>query len=150
MMLLLLFHLGDQRYCLHINAVERVARAVEIMPLPDMPVEILGVINVYGRIIPVLNVRKRLGLVVKELDLTDQFIIVHAANRTIALLVDGIAGVIDYPEEKAENSQAILPDFRIIEGVVKLNGETVFIEDVNRLCAVFKEGELTPSKVGDP
>lgn len=130
-MRLLIFSLHDQHYGLHIENVERVLRAVEVIPVPDVADDILGVINVYGHIIPVLNVRRRLGLPDKEIDLADQMIVVHAANHPVALLVDGVAGVMDYAEERE-----VVSGSELIEGVVKLDGEVIFVQDLERLCAV--------------
>lgn len=58
--------LDGQRYALSLAQVERVIRAVEITPLPQAPEIITGVINVRGRVIPVVDIRKRFRLPVRE------------------------------------------------------------------------------------
>ncbi|MDB6169570.1 MAG: chemotaxis protein CheW, partial [Verrucomicrobia bacterium] len=56
---IVVFRLDAQRYALSLTAVDRIARAVEITPLPNAPDIVLGVINVSGRVLPVLNLRRR-------------------------------------------------------------------------------------------
>ena len=59
---IVVFALDEQRYALHLLAVERVVRAVEVTALPEAPEIVLGVVNVKGRIVPVINVRRRFRL----------------------------------------------------------------------------------------
>ncbi len=82
------FLLDDQRYALHLDVVERVIPAVEITPLPKAPEIVLGLINIRGKIIPVLNIRRRFRLPDRETELTDHFIIANTSKRTVALPAD--------------------------------------------------------------
>ena len=72
---LVVFSLDDQQYALLLPVVERVINAVAVTPLPEAPDIVLGVINIYGEIIPVMNIRKRFGLPEREIDIKDQLII---------------------------------------------------------------------------
>ncbi len=131
-MLLLIFDLDDRRYALHLEAVERVIRAVEITPLPDAPEDILGVINVYGRIVPVLDVRKRIGLPGKAMALNDHLIITQSSKWPLALLVDRVSEVLDCAVGQTVLIEKILPDGRSVEGVVKVRDGIAFVEDLDR------------------
>ena len=68
------FTLDEQRYALHLAAVERIIPVVEITPLPKAPDLVLGIINVGGQIIPVIDTRKRFRLPERELNLSDVLI----------------------------------------------------------------------------
>jgi chemotaxis signal transduction protein len=59
---LVVFTLDEQRYALHLDAVKRIVRAVEVTPLPKAPQIVLGVVNVQGKVIPVMNLRSRFSL----------------------------------------------------------------------------------------
>jgi len=72
---LIVFTLDAQRYALHLSAVERAIRMVEITPLPKAPEIVIGVVNIHGAVIPVLNIRKRFRLPEREPDLGDQLIV---------------------------------------------------------------------------
>ena len=86
------FLLDDHRYALHLGVVERVIPAVEITPLPKAPEIVLGLINIRGKIIPTLNIRRRLQLPERETELTDHFIIANTPKRTVALPAVGWQG----------------------------------------------------------
>lgn len=78
---LVVFTLDEQRYALHLAAVERIVRVVEVTPLPKSPEIVLGVVNVQGRIIPVVNIRKRFRLPEREIALSNQLIIASRSRR---------------------------------------------------------------------
>ncbi|MBF8302857.1 MAG: cheW40H-4 [Candidatus Dadabacteria bacterium] len=63
---LVVLTLDEQRYALHLSAVERIVRVVEVTPLPKAPEIVLGVVNVQGQIIPVINIRKRFSTGLKS------------------------------------------------------------------------------------
>jgi purine-binding chemotaxis protein CheW len=69
---LILFSLDERRFALPLRSVERVVRAVDITPLPDAPQMVLGVIDVQGEIVSVINLRRRCRMPERELQLTDQ------------------------------------------------------------------------------
>lgn len=77
-----------------VAAVERIVRAVEVTRLSDAPDFVLGLINVAGEIIPVIDMRRRLGLAVREMELSDRFVLTQAAGKSLALLVDKVEGVV--------------------------------------------------------
>ncbi len=133
-MLLLVLSIDDQRFALHLDAVERVVRAVEITPVADAPPGILGVVNVYGRVMPVLDFRRRLGLPAKEIELSDQLVIARASGRPVALLADSALGVVDYPEDRAAPVREIVPGASGNEAVATLEGGIVFVEDLDAFC----------------
>ena len=117
---LLVFVLDEQRYALHLTAVERVVRIVEITSLPKSPEIVVGMLNVQGRIVPVLNMRKRFRLAEREVKLADHLIIAHTSNRVVALIADEVTGVIERSEQEVVLAQEILPRMGFVEGVVKL------------------------------
>jgi purine-binding chemotaxis protein CheW len=71
---LVIFTLDEQRYALHLAAVERVVRMVELTSLPKAPEIVLGVVNVRGRVVPVVNLRKRFGLAERGIRLSDHIL----------------------------------------------------------------------------
>ena len=94
------FTLDEQSYALHLSAVEKIVLMVETTPLPKAPEIVLGVVNIQGRVIPVVNVRKRFRLPERELNLRDQLIIAHTSRRTVALIVDSVSSVVECSEQE--------------------------------------------------
>lgn len=133
------FLLGDQHYGLALRAVERVVRLVEVTPLPRAPEIVSGVINVQGQIVPVVNVRKRFRLPEREARLSDQLVIARTSRRLVALLTDGVTGVLERAEREIVAAEAIAPGLEYISGVVKLSDGMVLIHDLDRFLALDEE-----------
>jgi len=130
------FTLGDQRYALPLSAVERVVRVVEVTPLPQAPDIVLGVVNVQGRIIPVVNPRRRFRLPERDIALSDQLVIAHTTRRPVALVVDAVTGVLEYSGREAVGARDIVPGMEYVEGVVKMADGLVLIHDLDRFLSL--------------
>lgn len=141
-MQLVVFALEDQRYALHLSAVERIVRAVEMTPLPKAPEIVIGVINVQGRIIPVFNIRRRFYLPEREIELSDQLIIANTARRTVALVVDTVDGVIERLSEEVTPADQVLPRIEYVEGIVKLENGLVLIHDLDKFLSIDEGTKL--------
>jgi purine-binding chemotaxis protein CheW len=118
---LVVFTIDEQSFALSLSNVERIVRAVEVTPLPDAPEVILGVINIEGRVVPVVNTRKRLGMPEKEIDLQDLFIIVRENGHSLALLADQVKPVLEIPEEELVRPDRVLPGIGYVQGVAKVD-----------------------------
>ncbi len=118
---LVVFTLDEQSFALNLSNVERIVRAVEVTPLPDAPEVILGVINIEGRVVPVVNTRKRLGMPEKDIELQDLFIIVRENGRSLALLADQVKPVLEVPDEELVLPDRVLPGIGYVQGVAKID-----------------------------
>jgi purine-binding chemotaxis protein CheW len=146
---LVVFSLDGQRYALALAAVEKVVRAVEVTRLPKAPDIVLGIINMQGRVIPLINVRRRFRLPEREMALADQIVIARTARRPVALVVDAVTGVLEYPEREAVVARDILPDVEYVEGVVKLEDGLILIHDLDRFLSLEEETSLDQALEGD-
>jgi purine-binding chemotaxis protein CheW len=136
------FTLDAQRYTLSLAHVERVIPAAYITPLPQAPAIIMGVINVQGHIIPVVNLRKRFRLAERELELTDQFIVGKTPRRTVALVVDTVLGVTDFPAHEITSGTHIVPGLGPIAGVIKTTDDVLLIHDLDSCLSLDEEHAL--------
>ena len=143
------FTIAGQRYGLRLGAVERVLPAVEVVPLPRAPEVVLGVINLQGRIIPLVDIRSRFGLPAREIDLADHIIVARSARRTVALLAERVEGPGAYSEEETIPAAAVLPGTPYLEGVVALPDGMVLIHDLDAFLSLEEEAALT-SALGAP
>jgi len=139
---LIVLTLDEQRYALHLSAVERIVRGVEVTPLPKAPEIVLGVVNVQGQITPVINIRKRFRLPEREMNLSDQLIIAHTSRRTVALVADAVSGVIERSEQEVIAAEKVLPGIEYVEGVVKLEDGMILIHDLNKFLSLEEEQAL--------
>jgi purine-binding chemotaxis protein CheW len=146
---LVVFTLDEQRYALYLSAVKKVVRVVEITPLPKAPEIVPGVVNVYGRVIPVMNIRKRFRLPEREITLSDRLLIAQTRIRATALIVDDVSGVFECPEQEIIAAGKILPGIEYIEGVVKLKDGMLFIHDLDRFLSLEEENMLDNALEGN-
>ncbi len=141
---IVIFTLDGQRFGIPLGVVVRVVRAVEIIPLPAGPAFILGVINVQGKILPVLDLRRRFGLPERRVELSDQLIIICCANRSFALMTETACEVQNCTEHMLTEATEILPELRYLAGVAKLPDGLIMIQNLETLIAsaetdIFKE-----------
>ena len=139
---LIVFALDDQRYALPLPAVDRVVRMVAITPLPKAPDIVLGVVNIQGRVIPVINMRRRFCLPEREIALTDQLVVAHTARRPVALVADAVLDVIACPAQSLIAAEHIVPNVEYVEGVIKLEGGLILIHDLDKFLSLEEENFL--------
>jgi len=139
---LVVFSLDEQRYALPLSAVERVVRAVEITPLPKAPEVVLGVIDVGGRIIPAVDIRKRFRLPARELGLDDRFIIARTSKQRVALVVDSVAGIHGSADGELVSAEEALPFAAYLKGAAKMEDGIVLLLDVDRFLGLDEERSL--------
>jgi two-component system chemotaxis sensor kinase CheA len=139
---LVVFLLDGQRYALPLYAVERILRAVEVQPLPKVPEIVLGAINVQGRILPVVNLRRRFALPEREIQLGDQLIITRTAKRDVALVVDAVGGVAELCGQDVIAGETVVPGLEYREGTGELEDGIVLIHDMDQFLSPKEEREL--------
>ena len=139
---LVVFGLDAQRYALPLASVERIVRAVEATRLPNAPAIVLGAINVAGRVLPVLNLRRRFGLPEREVSPADQFLIAHTARRTVVLVVDEALGMVECPATEIIRPTQIAPGLDQLQGVVRLDDGLVLIQDLEKVLSMDEASAL--------
>ncbi len=139
---LVVFTIGEQNFAVSVRAVERVVRAVEIAPLPEAPRGVRGVINLQGRIVPVFDLWSRFGHPGRELRASDHLLIARTLRRTVALLVDGVTGLVPRSDAQVTPAADLSPDLECISGVMKLDGGLVLIHDIERFLSIEDHAAL--------
>jgi purine-binding chemotaxis protein CheW len=141
-MQLVVFTLELQNYALPLARVQRVVRMMEVTSLPEAPGIVLGVIDLQGKIIPVMSMRKRFGLSEPEASLVDQLIVADTGTRSIALLVNSVSGVIERTAEEITATEEIVPGVQHVEGISRLDDGILFICNLDRFLSTKEEREL--------
>ncbi len=139
---LVIFILNEQQYALHLSSVDQIVRIVKITPLPKAPDIVYGVVNLKGKIIPVINIRKRFRLPEREIHLSDHLIIAKTSMRTVALLADEVSRVVETTASEVIESEKILAYMDYVEGVVKLEDGLILIHDLDRFLSIDEEKAL--------
>ncbi|HUW69090.1 MAG TPA: chemotaxis protein CheW [bacterium] len=139
---MVIFSLDDQRYALPLKRVQRSIRAVAITPLPKAPDIVVGIVDIGGLVIPVINMRLRFNHAPRDIQLSDQLIIATAGKRTVALLVDKTTGVLEASPDSRTPAVDIAPRLEPIDGTIQVGDGLILIHDLERLLSLEKETEI--------
>lgn len=137
----LTFHLGTEDYGIEIRYVTEIIGIQKITVIPEMPDYIKGVINLRGKIIPVMDVRMRFRLDPRAYDERTCVIVVNIHDTAVGLVVDTVSEVADIPEANIESASGLNRGKAnaFIQGIGKIGEDIKIILDVNRL---LYDGEL--------
>jgi purine-binding chemotaxis protein CheW len=138
----LVFEVAGQRYGLPTVDVRELVRAVAITPLPNAPAVIEGVVNVRGRVLPVLDVRARFRLPAKPLDPSDLFIVASASARGVILRVDRATHLALIDEGSFQPPDTLGPSAVYVAGVAKLDDGMVLIHDLTTFLSAAEAASL--------
>jgi purine-binding chemotaxis protein CheW len=139
---LVVFSLDDQRYGLPLPAADRVLPMVAVSRLPGCPDVVLGAINLHGKVIPVLDVRRRLGLPAGEYGPAARLLVARTLRRTVALPVDAVSGVAEVAVEDVVPPDAVIPGIGHVAGIAALADGLLLIHDLDTFLSIEEERQL--------
>lgn len=138
------FRLDDEVYGINVMQVQEVLRVTEIAPVPGAPHYVLGIINLRGNVVTVIDTRERLGLEAKEVDESTRIVIIEADKMVVGILVDAVAEVVDLRVSEIESAPSVGNDesSKYIQGVASREGELLILVDLNKLLNDEEWAEL--------
>lgn len=139
---LVVFAVAGRRYALDLSAVERVLPMVAVSPLPRAPDIALGVVNIHGTIVAVVDIRRRFGLPPGATALRDRLLVARTARRVLALVVDAVVGVTEVSRGAITATEAVLPGIGYVAGVAALSDGVLFIHDIEAFLSLDEERRL--------
>lgn len=137
------FKIGDAEFGVDILKVQEINKMMELTVVPNTPPFVEGVVNLRGRIIPVLNLRARLGLDVKEYDAETRIIVVEMEDKTIGFIVDEVNEVLRIPKSITEPPPQIVSGVEsdYITAIGKLEDRLLILLDLTKILST-EEKEL--------
>ncbi|RMH36157.1 MAG: chemotaxis protein CheW [Nitrospirae bacterium] len=129
------FHVGDEEYAIDILDVQEIIRMVEITAVPNAAPYVEGVINLRGKVIPILDLRARFGLPSAERTKDTRIIVVDMANVILGFIVDSVSEVLRLPESLIEPSPVTgkSGSAEFHKGVGRVDGRLLVILDLKEL-----------------
>jgi purine-binding chemotaxis protein CheW len=131
------FQVGRETYGVPITSLHEIVRVPEITAVPDAPDYLEGVINLRGKIVSVMDLRKRFGE--KHADLTKQnrILVVEHSGRLAGLIVDSASEVLKIPSDSVEAPPAVFQDggLNCVTGLGKVRGRLIVLLDMSKLLA---------------
>ncbi len=144
---LVTFHLGSEEYAIDILKVQEITRMVEITSVPNAPDYIEGVINLRGKVIPVINLRKRFGLGPRNADGNSRIIVVDIGT-TVSLIVDSVSEVLRLYSDNVEPPPPITTKNggEYIKGIGKLPNRMLILLDIERCLRDVTSHDISPAE----
>jgi len=135
------FRVGSETFGVPIQSVHEIVRMMDITSVPDAPVYIEGVINLRGKIIPVIDLRKRFGEKEIKSSKKNRILVAEVGTKMVGLVVDSASEVLKMPPSDIDPPPNIFEDgaLNYVTGVGKLNGRLIILVELSK---IMQRGEL--------
>jgi purine-binding chemotaxis protein CheW len=145
---LVIFRLAKEEYALPITKVQEINRLVPITKLPQTPSFMEGIIDLRGRIIPVIDLRKRFQLAVAEHHDDTRIIVVEVSGQTVGIIVDAVTEVVRLNTASIEPPpQTHMLDAKYLQGVGKLDDRLLILLNVDEILT--SQEEITLKRISE-
>ena len=134
---LVTFSIGEEEFGVDILKVQEIIRTMEITKVPRAQEFVEGVINLRGKVIPIIDLRRRFGLSSKEYDKHTRIIVIEISNMIVGFVVDSVSEVLRIPAGTVEPPPAVVAgmDSEYISGVGKLHDRLLILLDLDKLLS---------------
>lgn len=146
------FRVGRETYGVPITSLHEIVRVPEITAVPDAPDYLEGVINLRGKIVSVIDLRKRFGQPSVEIDRRSRILVVEHRGRLAGMIVDSASEVIKIPESEIEAAPAMMQEGGLdcVTGLGKYKGRLIILLDISKVLAARElNGEAPADKPGE-
>jgi len=139
------FRLDNETYGIDVMQIQEVLRHTEIAPVPGAPDYVLGIINLRGNVVTVIDTRRRFGLA--EADVTDatRIVVMESSNQVMGILVDSVAEVVYLKASEIETAPNVGNDesARFIQGVCNKNGELIILVEFDKMLTDYEWADIS-------
>jgi purine-binding chemotaxis protein CheW len=139
---LIAFNIGEQEFCVNTTSVREIRGWTPTTALPHAPDFVLGVVNLRGVVLPIVDLAVRLGFPSTQPTARHAIIVVEAGDQVVGLLVDGVSNIFTADEEQIQSTPEIAADTArlYVRGVIAMDGRLIGVMDIaNLLPAPSKE-----------
>ena len=139
------FHLDNEVYGIAVMQVMEVLRYVDITPVPGAPDYVMGIINLRGNVVTVIDTRKRFSLPANEVDDLTRIVIIESEGQVLGMLVDCVAEVVYLKESEIELAPNVGNEdsSRFIQGVHSDGDSLLILVDVDKILTSEEWGEIS-------
>lgn len=141
---LVIFELANEVYGVDISRVQEIIRMTTITRLPRAPEFVEGVINLRGKVIPVVDLHKRFGLEQGDRTKASRIVVVDVGDHTIGMVVDAVSEVLRVPSGAVEPPSPVVTTIEsdYIRGIAKLEGRLIILLDLNKVLSWEEKKKL--------
>jgi len=127
------FKIDRQHYALPLDHVIRAVRMVAFTPVPDTPNSVLGIINMAGQMLPVVDLRRLLGQAGKPPELQDFLLITQIPGQTVAVVVDEVLNILELASNQVQSPPAAVSQSHLLAAAVRHDDITILVLDASQL-----------------
>ncbi len=138
------FRLDNESYGINVMQVQEVLRYSEIAPVPGAPTYVLGIINLRGNVVTVIDTRLRFGLSQTETSDQTRIVIIETENQVVGIMVDAVAEVVYLRQSEIETTPNVGNEetAKFIQGVCHKNNELLILVDLEKMMSDEEWAEL--------
>jgi len=142
---LVTFRLLDESYGINVMQVQEVLRVAEIAPVPGAPHYVLGIINLRGNVVTVIDTRTRFGLPRGEINDLSRIVVIESESQVVGILVDSVAEVVDLRLSEIDSAPNVGNEesSRYIQGVASMDSDLLIVVDLNKLLSEQEWAEMS-------
>ena len=131
------FRLDDETYGINVMQIQEVLRYTEIAPVPGAPDYVLGIINLRGNVVTVIDTRKRFGLSQSDISDHTRIVVLEIDGQVVGVLVDSVAEVVYLKQSEVETAPNVGNEesARFIQGVCNKNGELIILVEFEKMLS---------------
>jgi len=127
------FRIGNEEYCISVSRVREIRETLPITRVPQAPDDVEGIANLRGQVIPIINLKKKLGYY-EEISPNSKIILVELGDEIVGFVVDDVSDVITIEEEEIEKPSSLLSTSgHYIKGIAKKDGKLLLILDLDKI-----------------
>ncbi len=141
---LVVFDLSSEAYGVDIGAVREIIRLQDITKVPRTPEFVEGVINLRGKVIPVVDLRKRFGLPAEDESKENRIVVVDIGAQDIGVVVDAVTEVLRIATESVEPPASVITtaDSEYLLGIAKLDSRLIILLDLEQVLTEAEHNSL--------
>ncbi len=141
---LVIFELANEVYGVDISRVQEIIRMTTITRLPRAPEFVEGVINLRGKVIPVVDLKKRFGLAEGDRTKASRIVVVDVGDHTIGMVVDAVSEVLRVHSSAVEPPSPVVTTIEsdYIRGIAKLEGRLIILLDLDKVLSWEEKRKL--------
>jgi purine-binding chemotaxis protein CheW len=139
------FKIGNEEFGINILMVQEIIKTVQITKIPNAPVFVEGIINLRGKVIPVIDLRVKLNLEKKNQDKDTRIIVLEINSKTIGFIVDEVNEVLRIPKSITEPPPEMVTGLNseFITAVGKLDDRLITLIDLEKVLSVDEKNQLS-------
>ena len=144
MLQLVSFRIGDEEFAVDILKVQEINRMIEVTRVPNAPEHIDGVINLRGKVIPIIDLRSRFGMARKEKDKNTRIVVVEVSGKIVGFVVDAVREVLRIPKSITEPTPKIVASVATdyITAVGKMDDRLLILLDLDKVLSAQEKKDL--------